>query len=122
MNGWTASKIDRLSQPGASETNYVVADMSVSAQGSLHFRVNIQTTRTAGQITYKLQQKIGATYADLAGTTTIVSATGTVSIKKTAFDAGDIADLPLGSALRLVATTDASWDGTIERVEHLQGL
>ena len=122
MNGWTATKIDRLGQPGPSETEFVIADMKVSAQGALNFRVNIQTSVTAGQITYKLQQKIGQTYTDLGSSSAVVNSDETISIKKTAYLAADAADLPLGSTLRLVGTTDASWDGTIERLEHLQGL
>lgn len=126
MNGWTPSRIRNLTQPAPSATDVAIVEaMSVSAQGALNFRINIVTTVNAGQITYKLQQKLADTWVTLAGanaTSAAVTASGVTTMKMSVQNSVDLPNLPLGSSLRVVATTNGSWDGTIDRVEHLQGL
>ena len=125
MNGWSPKNINVITQVGQSETATPVTEgISISAGGALNFRVNISSTVSAGQITYILQQKVNSTWTALASTNSdaVVTATGDASIKMSCYVAADQVDLPLSSSLRVAATTDGSYVGSIDSIQFIQEL
>ena len=123
MNGNPARKIERIKQLAASQTDAEITEaIYVTAGGALNCRVNISTTVTAGQIIYKLQQKVNDTWVDIASTnaTDTVTATGTSSLKMSIHISGDQADMPLSNAIRVIGTTNGSWDGSIDEIRIVQ--
>jgi len=125
MNGWSPKNINVITQVGQSATAVPVTEgISISAGGALNFRVNISSTVSAKQITYILQQKVNSTWTTLASTNSdaVVTSTGDVSIKMSCYVSADQVDLPLSSSLRVAATTDGSYVGSIDSIQFIQEL
>jgi hypothetical protein len=125
MNGWSPKNINVITQVGQSATAVPVTEgISISAGGALNFRVNISSTVSAGQITYILQQKVNSTWTTLASTNSdaVVTSTGDVSIKMSCYVSADQVDLPLSSSLRVAATTNGSYVGSIDSIQFIQEL
>jgi hypothetical protein len=125
MNGWSPKNINVITQVGQSALAVPVTEgISISAGGALNFRVNISSTVSAGQITYILQQKVNSTWTALASTNSdaVVTSTGDVSIKMSCYVSADHVDLPLSSSLRVAATTNGSYVGSIDSIQFIQEL
>lgn len=130
MNGYSPKEVkdpNLVSPVPASQANYPISlEIPVTYAGSLHCRVDIETSTIVGTVTAKLQQRspTNGTYVDLAGAnaSVVITSNSSFSMTQLVERSADQPNLPLEKTLRVVITTAAASTAIISHVWMHQGL